>query len=438
MTSQVLVSGAWLLLAALAAACSSSQAPRRASPVPVAAMSPVSGPASTAAPEIRFVGRVQRTADQGARYAWSGSGFVARFQGTGVSVRLKDDKNQHTVVLDGTLRDVLETDGRTEPYVLAQGLAPGQHRLEVYRRSEALFGPTELLELLVHDGHLLPAPAASERRIEIVGDSISAGYGDEGPDTRCSFSADTENHYASYGAVLARALGAELSTVAWSGRGVIKNYDGGPGDPMPVLFERTLPEEQASRWDFSWVPQAVVVNLGTNDFSTEPDPPQESFVAAYRALLERVRSVYPSAFVLCTVGPMLGGEDLGRARRGIAEAVRQRRTSGDGRVVAYEMQTPNPSPGCDWHPSTATHARMAAELAGELERALGWSSRPALACGRLSCTRDSGFLEFRDRSGMQRWPHTRPLDRRCPQPTSSRPTDWRRHQDRLARWLGPR
>ncbi|MBN1605643.1 MAG: endo-1,4-beta-glucanase [Polyangiaceae bacterium] len=315
---------------------------------------------------------MQRTTEQGARYAWSGSGFVARFQGTGVSVRLEDDKNQHTVVLDGTLRDTLKTDGRREPYVLARGLAPGQHRLEVYRRTEALFGPTELVELLVDDGQLLEAPAAPERRVEVVGDSISAGYGNEGPNTSCPFSADTENHYASYGAVLARALGAELQTVAWSGRGVVKNYNGEPGDPMPVLFERTLPEEQSSRWDFSRVPQAVVVNLGTNDFSTEPDPSADTFVAAYRALLERVRSVYPSAFVLCTVGPMLGGEDLSRARRGIADAVRQRRASGDDRVVAYEMQTPNPSPGCDWHPSTATHARMAEELGGELRRELGW------------------------------------------------------------------
>jgi lysophospholipase L1-like esterase len=335
-------------------------------------MSPVSGLAPATAAEIRFVGRVQHTSAQGARYAWSGSGFVARFQGTGVSVRLKDDKNQHTVVLDGTLRDVLKTDGRTEPYVLARGLAPGQHRLEVYRRTEALFGPTELIDLLVDDGRLLAPPAVSVRRIEIVGDSISAGYGNEGADTTCPFSVDTENHYASYGAVLARALGAELSTVAWSGRGVVRNYDGEPGDPMPVLFERTLPQDQASRWDFSLVPQAVIINLGTNDFSTEPDPPEQTFVAAYRALLERVRSVYPGAFVLCTVGPMLGGEDLGRARRGIAEAVRHRHAAGDDRVVAYEMQTPNPSPGCDWHPSTATHARMAEELGGELRRALGW------------------------------------------------------------------
>jgi lysophospholipase L1-like esterase len=369
MKSSVLMCRAWPLIAALAAACSSPQAARKPSSAPPASVSAVPSPAAAG---VRFTGRVQRTPEHGARYAWSGSGFVARFYGTGVSVRLQDDKNQHTVVLDGTLRDVLTTDGRTEPYVLAQELAPGEHRLEVYRRNEPLVGPTEFFELLVQDGQLLAPSPAPARRIEIVGDSISAGYGNEGADTSCHFSADTENHFASYGAVMARALGAEVQTVAWSGRGVVKNYNGEPGEPMPVLFERTLPQEPASRWDFSFVPQAVVVNLGTNDFSTEPDPPQESFVAAYRALLERMRALYPSAFVLCTVGPMLGGEDLDRARRGIAEAVRRRHASGDDRVVAYEMQTPNPNPGCDWHPSTATHARMAEELGAELRRALGW------------------------------------------------------------------
>lgn len=371
MRRETFLPGAMMLLAAAAAACSGSLTTRKPAPAAATPMSSASTPIPTSA-EVRFVGRVERRGARSVLYAWSGSGLATHFEGTGVSVRLKDDKNQHTVLLDGALRAVLKTDGRTEPYVLAQGLPFGQHRLEVYRRTEALFGPTEFIELLVDQGQLLPAPPRAERRIEVVGDSISAGYGNAGTSVSCPFSADTENHHASYGAVLARALGAELSTVAWSGRGVVKNYDGEPGDLMPVLFERALPEDTSSRSDFSFAPQAVVINLGTNDFSTEPDPPEETFVAAYRRLLERIRAVYPMAFVLCTVGPMLGDEDLRRARGAIGEAVRQQRDGGDDRVVTYDMQTPNLDPGCDWHPSTATHARMAEELGRELKSALGW------------------------------------------------------------------
>jgi lysophospholipase L1-like esterase len=347
-------------------ACSAANAPSSA--VPPGA----SSTRAVAEAGVRFTGRVERTGPRSGRYAWSGSGFVAAFQGTGVAVMLGEKENQHTVLIDGKPGDILKTRATERRYVLGRGLPLGQHVLEVQRRTEALFGPTELFDLEVEGGELLPPPPAPERRLEVLGDSISSGYGNEGRGPDCHFSADTENHFLSYGALTARALGAALSTVAWSGRGVVKNYNGEPGDPMPVLFERVLPEEPRSRWDFAPEPHALVINLGTNDFSTEPDPPESEFVGAYRALLARARTRYPHTFVLCTVGPMLAANDLARAQAGIVEAVRQRRASGDQRVAFYPMQTPNPGPGCDWHPSTTTHQKMAEELTRELRRVLGW------------------------------------------------------------------
>jgi|WetSurMetagenome_2_1015567.scaffolds.fasta_scaffold22548_4 lysophospholipase L1-like esterase len=321
---------------------------------------------------IRFVGRVAPGPGDEARYAWSGAGFIARFSGTGVAVRLQDDKNEHQVVLDGRVLPKLVTGNGVERYVVAKDLPPGEHRLEVYRRTEALFGVTRFLGIEVADGHLLDAGPAPARRIEVVGDSISCGYGDEGSTPDCRFSADTENHYASYGAVLAHSLGAELSTVAWSGRGVVRNYAGEPGDLMGRLYERTLPGSASSPWSQRESNDAVIVNLGTNDFSTEPDPDEDLFVRAYVDLLERIRGGNPRAFILCTVGPMLAGQDLERARAAIAKAVEQRSAAGDARVAAYRMTTPNESPGCDWHPGLATHRRMAEELEMPIRTALGW------------------------------------------------------------------
>ena len=61
---------------------------------------------------------------------------------------------------------------------------------------------------------------------------------------------------------------------------------------MPALYDRALPEQPASVWDFSaWQPDAVVINLGTNDFSTEGDPSEAVFSAAYRAFLLHVREI---------------------------------------------------------------------------------------------------------------------------------------------------
>ena len=116
----------------------------------------------------------------------------------------------------------------------------------------------------------------------------------------------------------------------------------------------------------------MVINLSTNDYSTGNSPTDEVFLGAYQAFLEHLRSKYPKAFILCTVGPMLSGNMLANARRNIAAAVAARAGSGDDRVKAYEMKATNPSPGCDYHPNLVTQAAMASELEAELKTDLGW------------------------------------------------------------------
>ena len=98
--------------------------------------------------------------------------------------------------------------------MLASGLPAGEHLVELYRRTEANQGESQFLGFDFGEGALLAPPPRAERRIELVGDSITAGYGNEGADMSCPFSPDTENHYLTYGALAARQLGAEASTVA--------------------------------------------------------------------------------------------------------------------------------------------------------------------------------------------------------------------------------
>jgi lysophospholipase L1-like esterase len=321
---------------------------------------------------VKFVGRVDGCEADAVRFAWSGSGYVAAFNGTGLSVHMRGKANQFTVIADGELLPTLVTQDGDQTYLLTSALPTGEHQVEVYRRTEASFGPTSVVGFTVADGQLSSVPAASARLIEVVGDSISCGYGDEGT-APCSFTADTENHYLSYGALLAREVGAELSTVAWSGKGVASNFQGNKMDLIPQIYERAIPTEKRSIWGFVPQPQLVIINLGTNDFSTNFDPSETEFVTAYQDLLAKIRSHYPSAYVLCTVGPMLSGADLtAKARPFIAEAVQARRTAGDTNVEAYEMVTLNPDPACDSHPNLLTHAAMATELAAKVKPILGW------------------------------------------------------------------
>jgi lysophospholipase L1-like esterase len=321
---------------------------------------------------VRLIGRYDGCKPEGPRTAWSGSGFLARFTGTGLSATLEGAALLFTTVVDGVVGAELATKAGTRTYPLVTGLAMGEHTVELYRQGEASFGYSVLHGVVVA-GELLPPPAAATRRLEIVGDSITAGYGNEGTSPDCSFSAQTENHYLTYGALLARSLDAELSTVAWSGKGVVSNYAGNRDSPMPQLYDRAEPSDEKSTWDFSlWQADAVLINLGTNDYSTDNDPTDEEFTNEYEKLLMTIRVRYPRARIMCTVGPLLDGRDLDTAEANIQAAVQRRVTAGDSAATFHAMKVANTAPGCDWHPGLGTHAVMAEQLRPIVKKVMGW------------------------------------------------------------------
>lgn len=141
-----------------------------------------------------------------------------------------------------------------------------------------------------------------------------------------SFSLDvdflaTENNFVAYGSLTAQAFDAELHLEAWSGKGVVRfdfphkimnrNY-GYPNitspDPLPSYWNLTLANNASSLWDFSsWIPDAVVINLGTNDYSTQPSPPQNIFEGAYKEFVSIMQKQYsPQTPIFLVCGPMIG------------------------------------------------------------------------------------------------------------------------------------
>ncbi len=329
------------------------------------------GGAPTGDPAVHFVGRVDDSDPANVRFAWSGTGAVARFDGTSVGAALGGGQ-EYTVVIDGAVQPKLvATSGMN---ALATGLDAGTHTVELYRRTEASQGESVFMGFDFGGGTLL-APSVPTRRLEFIGDSITCGYGDEGPDMNCSFSAATENHYLTYAAITARNLGAELSTVAWSGKGAVCNYGDDASscnDPLPIYYDRVLPSRSDSVWDFSrFVPDAVVINLGTNDFSTDVDPSASMFEAGYTALLQHLREKYPDAYILLTNGPMLTDPDLAKLKGYMLEVVT---TLADPKISTFDIPTQDGSDGfgCDWHPSLARHEKMATVVTAELKGKLGW------------------------------------------------------------------
>jgi lysophospholipase L1-like esterase len=327
-------------------------------------------------PGVRIVGRTAPGASAGSvRFEWSGVSIAARFTGTQVSIQLSDANNQNefAVVVDGTVRAKVVTVNGQTTYPLATGLAAGTHDLLVWRRTEAKWGPTDFLGLTGFSagGGLLPPPAAPAHQMEIIGDSITAGVGIEqvGP---CTGTEINENNYLAYGSVAARALGADLVTIAWQGIGMYRNYNEmAPvaGDPtMPQRYDFSIPTASTA-WNFAlYQPQAVVINLTSNDFSVFGDP-GTNYVNTYVSFIQHLRSKYPSAYFFCVIEWSNATSNSATDTNQIVNLVRQ---SGDARIEAFDIRPFANGNACEGHPDTAGGQAMGTGLATEIKRVLGW------------------------------------------------------------------
>ena len=199
-------------------------APSRAAP-PAADSAAVPLPNEVGAgdPNIRYIGRWDMTKPSAPRASWTYSLVTAKFRGTAINARLKGG-GYYQVVVDGQPTRVIGPKEGRDLYKLAMGLADGEHVVEIVRRNEGNWiAPITFMGFqLEKRGKLLPLPPRSERRILIIGDFISCGYGNEATREEGN-PLDKENGYMTYGGIAARKLGAELQVVAWSGRKLYPN-----------------------------------------------------------------------------------------------------------------------------------------------------------------------------------------------------------------------
>lgn len=337
-------------------------------------ISPTPTPTETG---VLLIGRFDESDAAGPRASWGASTIKAAFQGTAIGADLTSSgDNWFNVIVDGNVQTPINIRPDTaQPVLLASGLSSGAHTIEIVKRTEGNQGEMQFNGFTFpQGGSLLAPPAAAARRIEFIGDSITCGYGNEGASQYQSFTARNENAYLAYGSVAARLLEADQVTVACSGKGVIRNYGGDTNQPMPDLYPRTLTWNPNLLWDYTrWVPQVVVINLCTNDYSIGI-PDRNQFTTAYAGLVKKVRGQYAGAVIYCALGPMLSGDHLASARDYISSVVNQMTAAGDTKIkfIEFPMQTGQYGWGEDWHPSVRTHQVMAEQLATQVRSDLGW------------------------------------------------------------------
>ncbi len=321
--------------------------------------------------------------------AYSASGAEFEFTGTKCSITfigddmaVKEEAEHHAriaVFVNNKLVVDDLVDAAEKTYCVLDSNTEEHAVVRIIKLSETTDSTVGIKHVRILGSGIRPTPEKA-LKIEFIGDSITCGYGVE-DDLSGTYSTSNENAAKAYAYLTAQALDADHSLVSISGYGVISGYTSNgvkneAGLIMPYYDKLGMSYGRfagsitpaALKWDFNrFVPDIIVINLGTNDSSycgSDIERCRE-FRDGYVKLLELVRKCNPGAFVVCTLGIM--GASLFPY---IEEAVAAYKASTrDFRITTmrFEEQSPEDGYAVDYHPSEVTHAKAAARLTRYLQ-----------------------------------------------------------------------
>lgn len=242
------------------------------------------------------------------------------------------------------------------------------------------------------DGFFLPV-SNKKYKLEFIGDSITSGEGTYGAKEDTDWLAMYMGVSRNYALMVSDALDAEFRLVSQGGWGVLCGWDNDPRHNIPSRYEKicglaggkmneSLGASKPYRFE-SWKPDAIIVNLGTNDASafnqpewTNPetgetfkqhknpdgsfDPDDlNRFKQAVIDFLTMLRRNNPDSHIVWVYGML--GYDLTLA---ITDAMNSYRNATKDNNVAF-LHLPNTTDetvGSHAHPGEKSHARAAKVL----------------------------------------------------------------------------
>ena len=271
--------------------------------------------------ELCYTGRIDMRNPSRPEFVFPASSLHFRFFGRAASVQITNRrcywKSVVGAVVDGAqMRFELADEGETVITLLEEA-EEQEHDILLFKRMDACHEfVLEALELS-EGSRLLPPPCRPKRRIEVYGDSVSAGevseavhyIGKEDPEHDGEYS----NSWYSYAWLTARKLGAEIHDIAQDGIALL-NGTGWFHAPDYIGMETVWnkihynPDQGGmTDWDFSrYTPQAVIVAIGQNDSS-----PKDYMKAGYdsekarlwrhryQVFIRNLRTQYPQAYIIC-------------------------------------------------------------------------------------------------------------------------------------------
>ncbi len=258
-------------------------------------------------PDIRYIGRWDKSDPTVYQGYWSGVYLRTGFTGTSVGIKLAGNTGLAVSIDEEPLRNISGRSGVTA--LNSAPLAPGSHTLMVGSAGQNY---EVAFQGLVLDAGATTLPVAERPIVEIVGDSISIGVGD------------------GYGWLAGEMLGCDHVQIAFSARALTTGY-GCAGDKMGLDTQyfrlknfNHLGDTPPASWDFSYTPRIVVINLGQNDqCGSEPGA---TMTASYVSFAQKLRARFPQTPIVA-LRPF-GGPYADAIRTAVAA----RNAAGDRRV----------------------------------------------------------------------------------------------------------
>lgn len=339
----------------------------------------------------------------------NGHGIEVNVTGSQLWVEVEADYDNYepwvAIELNGELVSRFMVDKGKHSICLFRGIDPSRTtRVRFYRETQAM-SEDERTSVIVKglwgDGNFM-APPYYDHKLEFIGDSISSGEGTYGAKSDEDWTAYCMSYSRTYINLTGKALNAECRVISQGGWGVFCGWDNDRRHVIGKHYEQicglasygdTNKKYNVDKpHDFtSWIPDAVIINLGTNDASgfdqpafRDPDTGEEyklekdenglySKEDAMRIslaavnLLKLVRKRNPDSHIVWIYGML--GYDLGPV---LAEAFNiYTAETGDSNVKFIMLPAINSETvGARNHPGTESHKIAAGILTDHLRNVL--------------------------------------------------------------------
>jgi lysophospholipase L1-like esterase len=342
-------------------------------------------------PKIQYIGRIDRTNAKAPVLSFPGSAFRFKFEGTTLGLKLADDtwggNNYVGVYIDNNPQPTviyLDSGSTVKDYLVSDQLAEARHTALVVKRNDYITGGFSFHGIsLAPQKNIFELHTLSNRKIEVYGDSISAGgsveYEQTGVPDPQGNNDPLANGYLSFGSMLARDYQAQVHLIAQGGMPLIDGYGfWNQATGMEAVYDKMAPLRDAPTWDFSkYQAKLVIVALGQNDASSinESQLSSQEWQNRYQQFIANLRSKQPHAYIICMFPNMF--HDTKWDGYLTAAVAQYQQATGDNRV--YTLINQGITPG---HPREAEQRMMADALSNLIETrinpdGLNWSKAAA-------------------------------------------------------------